>query len=180
MTGAAHVTTSGPEELGILPVLGGAAEVRRAFGHFPSGIVALAAELEGVPVGLVATSFSTGVSFDPPLVLFSVQNSSTTWPVLRLAPRIGASVLGRRHESSVMRLASRSGDRFEGLETVTTEDGAIFLHGSALWLDCVVRSETPAGDHAIVLLEVVAMRVETEVDPLVYHGAAVRRLDSRA
>jgi flavin reductase (DIM6/NTAB) family NADH-FMN oxidoreductase RutF len=152
------------------------AVLRAAFGHFPSGIAALCAEVDGVATGLVATSFSVGVSFDPPLVLFSVQNQSSTWPVLRTAARIGVSILGREHATTALQLSSRKGDRFAGLDTTVTVDGSLFLGGSSLWLDCEIVSETPAGDHKIVLLEVRSLKVEAEMEPLIYHGAKFREL----
>jgi flavin reductase (DIM6/NTAB) family NADH-FMN oxidoreductase RutF len=131
-----------------------------------------------VPTGLVASSFSVGVSFEPPLVLFSVQNSSTTWPVLRQAATIGVSILGKDHAEVCYQLASRKGDRFDGLDTITTDTGSLFIGGSSLLLDCEIMSETPAGDHHIVLLEVKSLKVEHDMDPLVYHGAAFRQLAS--
>ncbi|WP_210481769.1 flavin reductase family protein [Naasia sp. SYSU D00948] len=158
------------------PVAADAAELRAAFGRFPSGIAALCAEVDGEKLGLVASSFSVGVSFDPPLVMFSVQNSSTTWPRLRQASRIGVSVLGRDHAAACRQLASRRGDRFRDLDIVRSRTGALLLHGSAVWMECEILSENPAGDHAIVLLAVKEMRVDREMEPLVYHGAEFRQL----
>jgi len=158
------------------PIGSDPAEVRAAFGRFPSGIAALCAEIDGVKTGLVATSFSVGVSYDPPLVLFSVQNSSSTWPVLRETGRLGVSILGSEHAGICMQLASRKGDRFANIETSSADGGAVFIHGSPLWMDCEIVSETPAGDHKIVLLEVKGLRVEDQAEPLIYHSAAFRNL----
>ena len=55
--------------------------LRRAFANFPSGVVAVCAEVDGVPHGLAVSTF-VPVSLDPPLVSFCVQNSSSTWPRL--------------------------------------------------------------------------------------------------
>ena len=151
-------------------------EIRGAFGKFPSGVAALCAVIDGEPTGLVASSFSVGVSYEPPLVLFSVQNSSTTWPVLRRGERIGVSILGSDHARECYQLASRKGDRFAGLDTRTTDLRALFIEGSSLWLDCEIYSETPAGDHTIVLLEVKSLKVSDDRDPLIYHSAAFRSL----
>src|SRR5258706_352547 len=69
---AEHMTTvSAPAPLG-------AAELRRAFGCFPSGVVGLCALVNAVPVGMAASSF-TSVSLDPALVSVCVASSSTTW-----------------------------------------------------------------------------------------------------
>ena len=67
--------------------------LREAFGHFPSGVIAIAAEVDGVRVGLAASTF-VPVSLDPPLVSFCVQNTSETWPKLRSLSHLGISVLG--------------------------------------------------------------------------------------
>ncbi|WP_320443228.1 flavin reductase family protein [Rhodococcus opacus] len=120
-------------------------ELRSALGFFPSGIAALCATVDVKPVGLVATSFSVGVSYDPPLVLFSIQNSSRTWPCLRTAERLGVSILGEGQDHVCRQLASRTRYRFAGLETIRTEHNSLLLHGSALWLDCEIRHRYQRG-----------------------------------
>src|SRR5271156_2463247 len=102
--------------------------LREAFGHFPSGVVAIAAEVSGVRVGLAASTF-VPVSLDPPLVSFCVQNTSTTWPRLKDLPKLGISVLGESHDEEAKTLAAKTGDRFAGLETVSSESGAVFIKG---------------------------------------------------
>ncbi|PRY68355.1 flavin reductase (DIM6/NTAB) family NADH-FMN oxidoreductase RutF [Glaciihabitans tibetensis] len=154
--------------------------IETAFAGFPSGVAALTALVDGVPTGLVATSFTVGISFDPPLVLFSVRNSSTTWPVLRRAVRIGVSVLGSEHEAACMQLASRDRDRFAGLATETTADGAIFLHDSVMWLDCHISVEIPAGDHSVIVLAVQSVKHAAGVEPLIYHSRTFRKLVTEA
>lgn len=145
------------------------AHIRGAMGRFPSGVAALCAIVDGRPVGMVASSFSVGVSYSPPMVMFSVQNSSTTWPVLQDAERIGISILGDSQSAECMQLASRSGDRFAGLSTHETDAGAVLIDGATMWLECEVVSTSPAGDHRIVVLQVHAMNVDDEQAPLIYH-----------
>ena len=70
--------------------------LRRAFGIFPSGVVAVAAEVDGRLVGLAASSF-TSVSLEPPLVSFSVANTSKTWPDLRRTAHLGVTILADHH-----------------------------------------------------------------------------------
>lgn len=153
--------------------------LRETFSHFPSGVAALAAEIDGKPEALVASSFTVGVSMDPPLVLFAVQNNSTTWPELRKAPRIGVSVLGQSHEDICRQLASRNKNRrFAGLNVETSDAGAVFLHGAPVWLECKVVDEIPAGDHHVVLLEITAIKTDPAVDPLVFHQSQFRQLVS--
>ncbi len=76
--------------------------LREAFGHFPSGVIAIAAEVDGIRIGLAASTF-VPVSLDPPLVSFAVQNTSETWPKLKDLPRLGISVLGEAHDEAARR-----------------------------------------------------------------------------
>ncbi|WP_057375634.1 flavin reductase family protein, partial [Mycobacterium tuberculosis] len=107
--------------------------LREAFGHFPTGVVAIAAEVDGVRQGLAASTF-VPVSLEPPLVSFCVQNTSTTWPKLTGVPMLGISVLGEAHDAAVRTLAAKTGDRFAGLETVSNDAGAVFIKGTSVWL----------------------------------------------
>jgi flavin reductase (DIM6/NTAB) family NADH-FMN oxidoreductase RutF len=157
------------------------AALRQAFGRFPSGIAALCAQIDGAPNGIVASSFTVGVSMEPPLVMFAVQNTSRTWPVLRGADRIGVSILGTEHDGVCRQIASRTGDRFAGLELHTSDGGAVFLEQAALWLDCSVENEVPAGDHQVVLLRVHGFSTHDGAhEPLVFHGSEFRRLEQPA
>ncbi len=149
--------------------------LREAFGHFPSGVIAIAAEVDGERVGLAASTF-VPVSLDPPLVSFCVQNTSTTWPKLKELPALGISVLGESHDAAARTLAAKTGDRFAGLETESRTSGAVFVHGTSVWLESAIEQLIPAGDHTIVVLKVSAITVHEEVAPIVFHRSTFRRL----
>ncbi|KQU28719.1 flavin reductase family protein [Rhodococcus sp. Leaf233] len=149
--------------------------LRNAFGQFPSGVVAVCAEIDGVKIGMAASSF-VAVSIDPPLVAFCVQDTSTTWPKFAAASRIGISVLGELHDVAARTLAAKTGNRFEGLTTTTTDDGALFIDGASMWLDASVTEQVTAGDHDIVLLRINELEVKHGVAPIVFHGSKFRRL----
>jgi flavin reductase (DIM6/NTAB) family NADH-FMN oxidoreductase RutF len=156
-------------------------ELRAAFSRYPTGVVALCAEVDGDPTGLVATSFGVGTSFDPPLATFAVQQSSTTWPTLRRADIIGVSVLADDQQEACLQMSSRTADRFAGLELARCErDDALLVTGAAMWLECRIHAEIPAGDHTLVVLEVRAIRVHDDRSPLVYHAMAFRGLADTA
>ena len=152
------------------------AALREAFGHFPIGVIAIAAEVDGDKVGLAASTF-VPVSLDPPLVSFCVQNTSTTWPKLKDLPALGISVLGTGHDQAARTLAAKTGDRFAGMTTESRENGALFIHGTSVWLEGSVAQLVPAGDHTIVVLRVLALTVHADVEPIVFHRSTFRRLD---
>ena len=149
--------------------------LREAFGHFPSGVIAIAAEVDGTRVGIAASTF-VPVSLDPPLVSFCVQNTSTTWPKLKDLPLLGISVLGEAHDEAVRALAAKTGDRFAGLRTVSTGGGAVFVEGTSVWLESAIEQLIPAGDHTIVILRVSDITVHADVPPIVFHRSTFRKL----
>ncbi|MGV0790792.1 flavin reductase family protein [Mycolicibacterium sp. XJ1819] len=149
--------------------------LREAFGHFPCGVIAIAAEVDGVRVGLAASTF-VPVSLDPPLVSFCVQNTSETWPKLKDRPSLGISVLGESHDEAARTLAAKTGDRFAGLDTVSRESGALFIGGTSVWLESSIENVVPAGDHTIVILRVKDITVNPDVAPIVFHRSTFRRL----
>ncbi|HXB49408.1 MAG TPA: flavin reductase family protein [Streptosporangiaceae bacterium] len=152
-------------------------QLRRVFAAFPTGVAAVAAVIDGEPSGLAASSF-VSVSLDPPLVSVCVAHTSTTWPALRSAGRLGISVLGDHQEQASRQLSSRSAGRFAGLDWRATADGAVLLSEASAWFDCSLEQEIPAGDHDIVLLRVHDLGA-SEVMPLVFHGSRYRQLTSR-
>lgn len=152
------------------------ASLREAFSHFPSGVIAVAAEAGGQRLGMAASTF-VPVSLEPPLVSFCVRNASQTWPKLARLPVLGISVLGEAHRDAARTLAAKSGDRFVGVETVSSEAGAVFVKGTCVWLESAVEQLVPAGDHTIVVLRVRDVTVHDDVAPIVFHRSGFRRLN---
>lgn len=154
-------------------------KLRAAFGVFPSGVVAVAAEVDGRLTGLAASSF-TSVSLDPPLVSFSVANASRTWPVLRRAAHLGVTILADHHDAVCRQLAGPVEHRFDGIAVETTDHGAVTLREGVARFDCTVYREVEAGDHLIVLLRLHAVDHPETGNPLIFHRSAFSRLAESA
>jgi flavin reductase (DIM6/NTAB) family NADH-FMN oxidoreductase RutF len=149
--------------------------LRKAFGIFPTGVVAVAAEVDGELVGLAASSF-TSVSLDPPLVSISVANASKTWPDLRRARHLGLTILAYHHEAVARRLAGPVATRFDGLDVVLSDLGAVTLLDGLAQFDTTIYREVEAGDHTIVLLQLHAIEHADTASPLVFHRSGFRQL----
>ncbi|MGC4935436.1 flavin reductase family protein [Gordonia sp. DT30] len=151
------------------------ARLRKAFGIFPTGVVAVAAAVDGAPIGLAASSF-TSVSLDPPLVSVSIANTSKTWPDLRRADHLGVTVLADHQDVVCRQLAGPVDQRFEGVAVHASDEGAITLDDGLAQFDCTVYREVDAGDHLIVLLELHAVQHPETGNPLIFHRSGFGRL----
>lgn len=149
--------------------------LREVFGAFPSGVVALVAFVDGEPIGLAASSF-TSVSLDPPLVSVSIANGSKTWPGLRGATHLGITVLADHHRGFARQLAGPAGARFDGIALARTAEGSGFVADGLAHFHTSVYREVEAGDHTVVLLRVHARAVAAEGRPLVFHRSGFRTL----
>jgi flavin reductase (DIM6/NTAB) family NADH-FMN oxidoreductase RutF len=150
-------------------------ELRRAFGSFPTGVVAVAALGPNGPIGLAASSF-TSVSLDPPIVSVNIARTSTTLPGLRKQQYWGVSVLAEGQDRLGRQLSSKSTDRFAGVEWRATESGAVLLEGAAAQFTVRVDTFVTAGDHDIALLAVEGLTFDGSTSPLVFHASRFRQL----
>lgn len=146
--------------------------LRQTFGHFPSGVAAIASDVDGQPEVLVASSFSVGVSLDPALALFSVQKSSTTWPKIARGDTIGVSILNEQQDQLCRQLAGKDrAGRLTGVGSTRLEHGAIILDEAAAWFECSIFAIHEAGDHEVVIFQIHDLGMEKNVSPLVFHGS---------
>ena len=129
-------------------------------------------------VGLAASSF-TSVSIDPPLVSFSVANTSQDVADPAPCRSPGRDHAGRPPRRGVppARGRRRAAVRRAGAQT---EDGALTLDDGLARFDCTVYREVEAGDHLIVILRLHAVEHADDAQPLVFHRSAFGSIELRS
>lgn len=151
--------------------------LREAFSHVPQGMALVAAEIGGVRHGLVASTLTVGVSLEPPLVSLAVQHTSRTWPVLDAHGHLGITVLGREHAPFARQLASTDRERrFDGVDVDVDPGGALTLCRAPAWMTTRVYDRVRAGDHDVILLEVLSIDSTPEADAIVFHRSRFTEL----
>ena len=116
------------------------------------GVIAIAAVVVGARVGLAASTFvPVSLGSAAGVVLCA---ECPPWPKLKDVPRLGISVLGESHDEAARTLTARTGDWFAGLQAISTENGAVFIEGTSVWLESSIEQLVPAGDPTIVIMGV--------------------------
>jgi len=150
---------------------------RKVMGHFVSGVTVVTGGSGGVePFGLTASSF-TSVSLDPLLVLVSVGHTSATLPLLVEAGAFAVNVLSESQQEVAYRFAGTDrGGRFDGLTwSPGPATGSPLLSGSLAWMECRIWRSVAAGDHDLLIGEVLGCE-SSPGGPLVYFRGGFHRL----
>ncbi|MFJ8075450.1 flavin reductase family protein [Streptomyces sp. NPDC096176] len=158
-----------------LPVAVG--EFRRVLGHFATGVtVVTALDAEG-PAGFACQSFSS-LSLEPPLVVFMVGRTSTTWPRIARAGTFCVNVLAADQGGLCRGFAVSGADKFAGVAYGPAPvTGAPRLEGAAAWIDCTIQTVHTGGDHLIVVGRVESLDADEDGAPLLFHRGRFGRLD---
>lgn len=148
---------------------------REAMSRWASGVTVVTTVHEGGRSGLTASAFSS-VSLDPPLVLVCVDRRAESCEPLRRSAHFGVSVLAAEQQAAALQMARSGEDKFAGLPFVVGPVASqLLLEGALAQLECRTYRADEAGDHIIVLGEVLAVHVR-EAEPLVYFHRRFRGL----
>ncbi len=142
--------------------------LRDVFGRFATGVtVVTTREAGGAPRGFTANSFSS-VSLDPPLVLVCIAHTAHSAPAFRAAPHFAINILCQDQKGISNLFASRAADKFEQADWTEGTHGVPLLPGSLATLVCAQHRLVEAGDHVILIGEVLETQTR-DAPPLGYH-----------
>lgn len=145
------------------------ATFRKVLGHYPTGVcVVTAVQTDGTPTGMVVGSF-TSVSLEPPLVAFFPAKTSSSWPRIEAAGKFCVNVLSSEQMALCRQFASAGADKFAGVSHSVSANGSPIIDDVVAWIDCALDKVHEAGDHYIVLGQVVALEVQSEARPLLFY-----------
>jgi flavin reductase (DIM6/NTAB) family NADH-FMN oxidoreductase RutF len=119
----------------------------------------------GESTGAFTANWLSQASFDPPLVMVSVEKDSHSLPLIRSSGQFTVNVL----ESGQRRLAghfgkktAKVGNKLEEIEYYETSGGLPILNDALGYVVCTVTDEMDAGDSVVVLGEVIEAKVHRE------------------
>ncbi len=176
LTAAAEVNASMLEWLNmthVIPPSRNPRALRDAFGCFMTGVtVVTTVDADGKPLGFTANSFSS-VSLDPPLLLVSIANTSRSHGAFVNARGFAVNILAEDQKSISGTFAKPVEDRFAGLDWQSGPAGSPVFAGTSAWFDCDMHQVLRAGDHTILIGEVVGFDASQAPGLGYYRGAYI-------
>lgn len=157
------------------------ADFRRAMGRWATGVAVLTSRLGGHDLGMTANSL-TSVSLDPMLVLVCLENDSRFQEVVVEAGVWGVSILAAEQRAAASWFATRGRPAAEQMAQFAHHrgeaTGVVLLEGALAHLECRNHAVLPAGDHTILVGEVVSAALPDVIGPaLTYYRGGYGRLD---
>lgn len=146
-------------------------EFRNAVGCFATGITVITTlDADGAPVGITANSF-TSLSLTPPLVLFCLDISSSSFEAFHRNRHFAVNVLDEGQQELSAHFARSNINKWDGMAYETWDTGCPVLGGCLANLECDIDSVFEGGDHVIIVGKVVRMRYDEEASghPLLYY-----------
>ncbi len=141
---------------------------KSVFRRHPAG-VAVVTFVDGErPYGFTATSVIS-VSADPPILTFSIDSGSSSWPALSQADTVVINFLAASQVETSARFATRGIDRFAEVDWAPLPTGEPVLDGSAAWVRGRVVQRSAIGRSFLVSVLALDASEGAPTAPLVYH-----------
>jgi flavin reductase (DIM6/NTAB) family NADH-FMN oxidoreductase RutF len=148
----------------------GSSELRRALAQFATGVTVITTRAaDGAPVGITANSFAS-VSLEPPLALWSLARSASSFEAFRAARGFRVHVLAADQFEIAQRFATRGADKFALGHWSHLPEAAPQLAGCVAWFECATRSQHDEGDHVILVGRIESMGAPGGT-PLIFHDS---------
>jgi len=153
------------------------AAFKSAMSHFASGVTVVTTEHGGRLYGMTVASFAS-LSLRPPLVLICIEKTVKTHDAIAAAGKFGVSILKADQADVSSRFASRTEDKFSGVEI--TRGGTLdvpLIAGALTTIECEVYDQLPGGDHSIFVGRVIDAQMREGI-PLLYFRSGYREMHS--
>lgn len=132
---------------------------------------------EGEEVGVFTANWLSQVSFDPPLVVVSVENDSYSLPLIERTGHFAVNVFSddQREASGLLgKPHSRTPEKAHGLRLAPGVTGCPLWQDGLASVECAVEGRLPAGDSTLVLGRVVHAVVHRQGEPLTMRAAGFK------
>ncbi|MCM3584279.1 flavin reductase family protein [Mesobacillus maritimus] len=141
---------------------------KEVMGNYPTGVtVVTTVDENGTPLGLTVNSFAS-VSIDPLLILWSIDKRVSSHDVFKNTDKFAVHVLAGDQSDICSLFATKGIDRFSNCEWQLSAHNLPVIAGAAGVLQCKTYKTVDAGDHTILIGEVVEIQSEQK-EPLLYH-----------
>ena len=147
---------------------------RHAMGNFATGVTVITTEVNGIPHGMTANAFIS-VSLNPKLVLVSIDKKAKMLGIIQRKQKFAVSILATEQQTESMRFAGQTKEEpyeFENFHNIPV------VKDTLTTAVCNVYQEVEAGDHVLIIGEVIHLRANNG-EPLIYFQGKYQELKKK-
>lgn len=145
--------------------------IGKAIGRIASGVFVATMNHNGHRDGILL-SWVSQAAFEPPMLTLVIKKERThVMDALVVGKTFTLNVLSKKNMDMFKNFAkpfAEGMDRFEGLEVVANESAGPILAKAVAFMNLVVRNQMDAGDHVVLLGEVVGGDILNADEPLIH------------
>jgi len=143
---------------------------------FTYGLYAVSCSYAG-EVNIFTANWLSQISFDPPLVAISIENTSKSLPMILNSRKCTINVFRSGDRELAGKLGKSAIQHPDKLATISFhlgDNGCPILNDALAWVACEIHDTVKAGDSTLVIAEVVGVGMIAEGQSLTMNEAGFR------
>ena len=142
---------------------------KKTLSKFTKGITVVCVKNKNIIYGKTINSFNS-LSLNPPLVLFSLGNYSSSSRVYLSSKYLTINILSKK-QKDISNHFSQKNPKFKKIDFIEGKNNTSFINGCIGNLECKVTEKIKRGDHIIFICKVIYVKYDDKLIPLSYYNS---------
>ena len=142
---------------------------KNTLSKFSTGVTVVATNKGSILYGKTINSFSS-LSLSPPLVLFSLDKTSSKLNIFRNSKIVSINILSKNQKSISYNFA-KNNPNWDEIEYNILKNGNPIIKNCVSNLDCKIIEKIKKGDHIIFICKVLQVLNNNKLKPLIYFNS---------
>lgn len=142
-------------------------QFKQVLGCFATGVTVVTSMYEDKPCGVTVNSFSS-VSLDPPLVLFNLAKTASSYPLISGSPVFTINILAEDQIHLSQHFAFTKTHIWKDIAYDAGKNHCPVLKGAIAVIECDAYRQYEGGDHTIFVGKVTHLQKNSDKKPLLY------------
>ena len=142
---------------------------KKTLSKFSTGITVVCVKKNNIIYGKTVNSFNS-LSLDPPMVLFSIGNYSSSIKQFSQTKFLSINILSKKQKKLSENFASKS-PTLDNINFIKGNNKTVILPGCIANLECELTDKIKKGDHIIFVCKILELQSNDKLKPLVYFNS---------
>ena len=142
---------------------------KKTLSKFSTGITVVCVKKNNIIYGKTINSFNS-LSLDPPMVLFSIGNYSSSIKQFSQTKFLSINILSKKQKKLSENFASKS-PKLDNINFIMGNNKTVILPGCIANLECELTDKIKKGDHIIFVCKILELQSNDKLKPLVYFNS---------